>query len=71
MGFREPGELGATQPGSQEHGRKASKEQGREELIKGTGRRGKIVAEKIIQGATQEFWREQGDCKNNLGSNKN
>ena len=32
-GFREPGEWGAKQPGSQDHGEKISKEQGAEELI--------------------------------------
>ncbi len=37
----------------------------RERGQEGTGSKG------IIRGVTQKFRKEEGDCKNNLGSNRN
>ena len=62
MGFREPGERGAKQPGSWKQGGKDAKEQGAGEVIQGARSRGKNSrkhqAEEIQQGVTQKFLRD-------------
>ena len=71
--FREPGAWGQNNQGAKSMVGK-SREQGVEEKFGERGAEekfGEQGAEETNKGATQKLLREQGDCKNNLGSIEN